>query len=62
MVTAKVDVYGIGVMLLDIICCKKKKKSVDMDSGVEEIAILTDWPYDCSQEGTLGALVEHAMG
>ena len=55
-VTAKVDVYSFGVMLLEIICCRR---SVDMASGREETAILTDWAYDCFREGTLDALVEH---
>ena len=33
-----------------------------MDSAGEEIATLTNWAYDCFQEGTLGALAEHDMG
>ncbi|KAF3974617.1 hypothetical protein CMV_002067 [Castanea mollissima] len=57
-VTAKVDVYSFGVMLLEIICCRR---SVDMESGREETAILTDWAYDCFREGTLDALVERDM-
>jgi serine/threonine protein kinase len=57
-VTVKVDVYSFGVMLLEIICCRK---SVDVESGREETAILTDWAYDCFRERTLDALVEHDM-
>ncbi|KAG2675057.1 hypothetical protein I3760_13G166600 [Carya illinoinensis] len=55
-ITAKVDVYSYGVMLLEIICCRK---SVCMESDLEDKAILTDWAYDCYQEGTLDALVEY---
>ncbi|XP_059430936.1 G-type lectin S-receptor-like serine/threonine-protein kinase RLK1 [Corylus avellana] len=55
-ITAKVDVYSFGVMLLEIICCRR---SVDMESGEEEKAILTDWAYDCFREGTLDVLVEY---
>ncbi|XP_018832270.2 G-type lectin S-receptor-like serine/threonine-protein kinase RLK1 [Juglans regia] len=55
-ITAKVDVYSYGVMLLEIICCRK---SVRMESDLEDQAILTDWAYDCYQEGTLDALVEY---
>ncbi|KAF5447894.1 hypothetical protein F2P56_033411 [Juglans regia] len=57
-ITAKVDVYSFGVMLLEIICCRK---SVDMESEGEDRAILTYWAYDCFQEGTLDALVDYDM-
>jgi serine/threonine protein kinase len=55
-ITSKVDVYSFGVLLLEIICCRK---SVDMESGEEDKAILTDWAYDCFREGTLDVLVEY---
>ncbi|KAM4083953.1 hypothetical protein ACB094_08G096100 [Castanea mollissima] len=55
-ITAKVDVYSFGVMLLEIICCRR---SVDVETIEEEKAILTDWAYDCYREGVLDALVEH---
>ncbi|KAG6632560.1 hypothetical protein CIPAW_13G167800 [Carya illinoinensis] len=55
-ITAKVDVYSYGVVLLEIICCRK---SVCMESDLEDKAILTDWAYDCYQEGTLDALLEY---
>jgi hypothetical protein len=51
----KVDVYNFGVLLLEIICCRR---SVDTEVG-EERAILTDWAYDCYQEGMMHALVEN---
>ncbi|XP_059649450.1 G-type lectin S-receptor-like serine/threonine-protein kinase LECRK3 [Cornus florida] len=54
-ITVKVDVYSFGVLLLEIICCRR---SVDMDTSEVEKAILTDWAYDCYQEGTIDALVE----
>ncbi|XP_035541170.1 G-type lectin S-receptor-like serine/threonine-protein kinase RLK1 [Juglans regia] len=57
-ITAKVDVYSFGVMLLEIICCRK---SVDMESEGEDRSILTYWAYDCFQEGTLDALVDYDM-
>ncbi|KAK1287087.1 G-type lectin S-receptor-like serine/threonine-protein kinase RLK1 [Acorus calamus] len=53
-ITAKVDVYSFGVMLLEIICCRK---NVEMEMDNEEAAILTDWAYDCFREGRLDALV-----
>ncbi|XWS52459.1 hypothetical protein CRYUN_Cryun11dG0072300 [Craigia yunnanensis] len=55
-ITVKVDVYSFGVLLLELICCRR---SVDIESGVEERAILTDWAYDCYCEGTLDALIEN---
>ncbi|KAK4607332.1 hypothetical protein RGQ29_001241 [Quercus rubra] len=55
-ITAKVDVYSFGVMLLEIICCRR---SVDVETIEEEKAILTDWAYDCYREGVLDPLVEH---
>ncbi|XP_054823757.1 G-type lectin S-receptor-like serine/threonine-protein kinase RLK1 [Prosopis cineraria] len=54
-ITAKVDVYSFGVLLLEIVCCRR---SVEMDSENAEKAILADWAYDCFTEGSLDALVE----
>ncbi|KAM7497564.1 hypothetical protein LguiA_021978 [Lonicera macranthoides] len=51
-VTAKVDVYSFGVLLLEIISCRK---NVDMSSA----EILTDWVWDCFEEGKLVALVDY---
>jgi len=56
-VTAKVDVYSFGAMLLEIVCCRKSV--VLMESGEEEKAILTDWACDCYTEGRIDALVEN---
>ncbi|KAJ8770882.1 hypothetical protein K2173_021797 [Erythroxylum novogranatense] len=55
-VTVKVDVYSFGVLLLEIICCRR---SVERTESVPEKAILTDWAYDCYCEGSLDALVEY---
>uniref|UniRef100_A0A7N2KMP3 non-specific serine/threonine protein kinase n=1 Tax=Quercus lobata TaxID=97700 RepID=A0A7N2KMP3_QUELO len=55
-ITPKVNVYSYGVILLEIICCRR---SVDMETIEEEKAILTDWAYDCYREGALDALVEY---
>ncbi|XP_010547742.1 PREDICTED: G-type lectin S-receptor-like serine/threonine-protein kinase RLK1 [Tarenaya hassleriana] len=50
-ITAKVDVYSFGVMILEIVCCKK---AVDLEDNV----ILTDWVYDCFREDKLIDLIE----
>ncbi|KAG5253603.1 G-type lectin S-receptor serine/threonine-protein kinase [Salix suchowensis] len=54
-ITAKVDVYSYGVMLLEIICCRK---CLDMENENEEEIILADWAYDCYKRRKLGKLVE----
>lgn len=56
-VTVKVDVYSFGVLLLEIICCRR---SVCLDISVER-AILTDWAFDCYQSNTLESLVNGDM-
>uniref|UniRef100_A0A803KM12 Uncharacterized protein n=1 Tax=Chenopodium quinoa TaxID=63459 RepID=A0A803KM12_CHEQI len=53
-VTVKVDVYSYGVLLLEIICCRK---SICMELIEEEGAILTDWAFDCYQSNRLDVLV-----
>uniref|UniRef100_A0A2N9IER8 non-specific serine/threonine protein kinase n=1 Tax=Fagus sylvatica TaxID=28930 RepID=A0A2N9IER8_FAGSY len=52
-VTVKVDVYSFGMMLLEIICCRK---NVHYDLSEEE-AILEEWVYHCFECGELGKLV-----
>jgi serine/threonine protein kinase len=52
-VTVKVDVYSFGIMLLEIICCRK---NVHYDLSEEE-AILEEWVYHCFECGELGKLV-----
>ncbi|KAB5565126.1 hypothetical protein DKX38_005180 [Salix brachista] len=53
-ITVKVDVYSFGVILLEIICCRK---SVDLEVGEAENPLLTDWAYDCYVNGTLDVLI-----
>ncbi|XP_074283868.1 G-type lectin S-receptor-like serine/threonine-protein kinase LECRK1 [Silene latifolia] len=57
-VSVKVDVYSFGVLLLEIICCRK---CVLMDVSTDECAILTDWAFDCYQSGTIDCLVKDDM-
>ncbi|CAO2837217.1 unnamed protein product [Amaranthus hypochondriacus] len=53
-VTTKVDVYSFGVLLLEIICCRK---NVSIELFEVEGAILTDWAFDCYQSNTIENLV-----
>ncbi|CAI9761357.1 unnamed protein product [Fraxinus pennsylvanica] len=54
-VTAKVDVYSFGVLLLEIITCRRCL--IDLEFGDGENPILTDWVWDCFQEGRVETLV-----
>ncbi|KAI5663798.1 hypothetical protein M9H77_23121 [Catharanthus roseus] len=55
-VTSKVDVYSFGVLLLEIISCRKCLGEAEIEVG--EYPILNDWVWDCFQEGRLDSLVE----
>ncbi|KAJ0799339.1 putative protein kinase RLK-Pelle-SD-2b family [Helianthus annuus] len=57
-VTFKVDVYSFGVLLFEIISCRK---SVVIDDDAEDVAVLTDLAWDCYQEGRLDAFVGNDM-
>ncbi|KAK1426326.1 hypothetical protein QVD17_14997 [Tagetes erecta] len=59
-VTVKVDVYSFGVLLLEIISCRKTVKVIDQ-SGVEYGSILTDWAWECYQGRVLNAFVENDL-
>ncbi|GLT82259.1 hypothetical protein SLE2022_006590 [Rubroshorea leprosula] len=54
-VTVKVDVYSFGILLLELICCRK---SFDQDAKDENQMILADWAYDCCEEGRMYMLVQ----
>ncbi|XP_049389583.1 G-type lectin S-receptor-like serine/threonine-protein kinase RLK1 [Solanum stenotomum] len=54
-VTVKVDVYSFGVLLLEIITCRKNYEN---EESYGQEVILTDWVLDCLQEGKLEALVQ----
>ncbi|XP_050216363.1 G-type lectin S-receptor-like serine/threonine-protein kinase LECRK4 [Mercurialis annua] len=53
-VTAKVDVYSFGVMLLEIICCRKC-----VEFELEKEAILSEWAYECYRKRKVETLVEN---
>ncbi|EXC19916.1 G-type lectin S-receptor-like serine/threonine-protein kinase RLK1 [Morus notabilis] len=53
-ITVKADVYSFGIVLLEIICCRR---SVDMDVPEDKV-VLANWVYDCFLDGELDKLVE----
>ncbi|GKU87796.1 hypothetical protein SLEP1_g2136 [Rubroshorea leprosula] len=55
-ITTRVDVYSYGVMLLEIICCRK---NYEVERENEEEVILTDWVWDCYLERRLDRVVEN---
>ncbi|CAN1263446.1 G-type lectin S-receptor-like serine/threonine-protein kinase LECRK3 [Linum perenne] len=54
-ITAKVDVHSFGILLLELVCCRKNLK---MDAANEDEIILSDWAGECYMEGKLQKLVE----
>ena len=53
-ITVKVDVYSFGVMLLEIICCRK---TIKLDALKKEM-FLSEWVYDCLKHNSLEKLME----
>ncbi|KAK4493251.1 hypothetical protein RD792_017873 [Penstemon davidsonii] len=53
-ITVKVDVYSFGILLLELICCRR---SVQTDVENENEEILSYWAYDCYKDRTLKLLV-----
>lgn len=55
-ITVEVDVYSFGILLLELICCRK---NFEPNVKEEDQMILVDWAYDCFMEGKLQLLVEN---
>ncbi|KAF9593945.1 hypothetical protein IFM89_026188 [Coptis chinensis] len=53
-ITAKVDVYSFGIMLLEIICCRK---NVEVEVGDEDIDVLSELAYEYYVQKELHLLV-----
>jgi hypothetical protein len=53
-ITVKADVYSFGVLLLEIVCCRKNL----VLAGPEEEMVLTDWVYKCYLAGELEEVVD----
>ncbi|KAJ6387817.1 hypothetical protein OIU77_026395 [Salix suchowensis] len=54
-VTTKVDTYSFGILLLELVCCRK---NFEIDAREEHQIVLADWACDCFKEGKLNLLVE----
>ncbi|KAB1220866.1 G-type lectin S-receptor-like serine/threonine-protein kinase RLK1 [Morella rubra] len=53
-ITVKADVYSYGIMLLEIICGRRKMET-DLS---EQKVVLANWVYDCFENSELDKLVE----
>ncbi|CAM0907969.1 unnamed protein product [Alopecurus aequalis] len=54
-ITSKVDVYSFGVILLELVCCRR---NVELEIADEERTILTYWANDCYRCGRIDLLVD----
>ncbi|EOY05663.1 Receptor-like protein kinase 1, putative [Theobroma cacao] len=59
-ITAKVDVFSYGVMLLEIICCRRhiEVSRVEEESEVDDL-LLSEWIISCIVSGKLEMVVGH---
>ncbi|KAJ9139727.1 hypothetical protein P3X46_030434 [Hevea brasiliensis] len=55
-VTVKVDVYSFGILLLELICCRKNFEPEVKD---ENEMVLADWSYDCYKAGEVNLLMQN---
>ncbi|KAL3747772.1 hypothetical protein ACJRO7_016562 [Eucalyptus globulus] len=54
-ISSKVDVYSFGILLVELICCRKNyKPKVEIEAQI----VLVDWAYDCYHDGSVLKLVE----
>uniref|UniRef100_A0ACD5YZD4 Uncharacterized protein n=1 Tax=Avena sativa TaxID=4498 RepID=A0ACD5YZD4_AVESA len=54
-ITSKVDVYSFGVILLELVCCRR---NVELEIADEERTILTYWANDCYRSERIDLLVD----
>ncbi|KAG6781757.1 hypothetical protein POTOM_014670 [Populus tomentosa] len=54
-VTTKVDTYSFGILLLELVWCRK---NFEINALQEHQVVLADWACDCLKEGKLDLLVE----
>ncbi|BFG33524.1 hypothetical protein CerSpe_197980 [Prunus speciosa] len=55
-ITGKVDVYSYGIMLLEIICCRRKFEEEAED---KDQMVLADWAYDCYEQKKVHLLLQN---
>ena len=53
-ISVKADVYSYGIVLLEIVCCRK---NVDLNASTAEEIVLSSWACKCFAAGELNKLV-----
>ncbi|KAK2357845.1 G-type lectin S-receptor serine/threonine-protein kinase LECRK1 [Trifolium repens] len=56
-VSVKADIYSFGVVLLEIICCRRSIEMSDISSADE--ILFSSWVYQCFASGQLNKLITH---
>ncbi|KAL8029308.1 hypothetical protein ABFS82_14G213700 [Erythranthe guttata] len=51
-ITVKVDVYSYGILLLELLCCRRNF----LPDVEDEKVVLADWAYDCYRGGAIRSL------
>ncbi|KAK3439465.1 hypothetical protein EUGRSUZ_C04329 [Eucalyptus grandis] len=54
-ISSKVDVYSFGILLVELICCRK---NYEPEAKIEAQIVLVDWVYDCYHDESIFELVE----
>ena len=55
LISFQTDIYSFGVVLLEIVCCRK---SIKVNVSTADEIILSNWVYDCFAAGKLDKLVK----
>ncbi|XP_039165898.1 G-type lectin S-receptor-like serine/threonine-protein kinase LECRK2 [Eucalyptus grandis] len=54
-ISNKVDVYSFGILLVELICCRK---NYELEEEIEAQIVMVDWVYNCYHDRSVLQLVE----
>ena len=55
LISVKADLYSFGVLLLEIVCCRR---NIDVNVSTADEMLLSNWVYNCLVAGQLDKIVE----